>query len=250
MGDTVVRPPSEEKAPADSFLNRALNIFISPGRAFDSIIQRPDFIAPLILTIVGSGVFIEAIIQKIGVTRIIRHAIEAGGKAQQLSPEQLDQTVNRAAAFTAISMRVFGTLGIPIFLLIIAAAGLLIANVIFGGSAKFKTCFAVVCYSNLVLQLAVVLGLIMVFMGDPEQFNPENPTPTTLGFFLNPREISKVVYVLASSFDILRVWFIALASMGISRATEKRVGTTAIFLAYLGLWILIVLGHAGMAAIM
>ena len=189
-------------------------------------------------------------LEKIGAGRIIRQSLEISGKAAQMTPEQIDQAVQKVATFTAISMRVGGVLGSPIFLLVIAAVGLFIVNVIFGASANFKACFSVVCYASLVLLVGVVLGLVMILFGDVEQFNPENFVPTTVGFFLNPRETSKPLYVIASSFDIFRVWFIILSSLGLSAATGKKVGTVAIFLTYLGIWILIVLGHAGIAALM
>jgi hypothetical protein len=166
-----------------------------------------------------------------------------------MTPEQLDQATHNAATITATIMHVAGVLGTPIFLLVIAALGLFIVNVIFGASANFKTCFSVVCYASLVLLVGVVLGLVMILLGDPEQFNPDNFVPTTVGFFLNPRETSKPLYVIASSFDIFRVWFTILASMGLSAATGKKSRTMAILLTFLGIWIVIVLGHAGIAAI-
>src|ERR1039458_3100377 len=187
MGETMIAPPAPEDQPGDSFLSRAIGTFIAPGRTFESIVRRPDFIAPLIVAIVGAVVLIEAMLWKIGAGRIIRQALEANGKAAQMSPEQLDQTIQKVAGFTAISMRVGAIIAVPLSMVIIAAVGLFIANVIFGASADFKTCFSVVCYANLVLLVGVILGLVIVFMGDPEQFNPENPVPTTVGFFLNPQ---------------------------------------------------------------
>ena len=250
MGETMIAPPVPEDQPADSFLSRALGVFISPGRTFKSIARRPDFLAPLITMTVTSIILVEAMLEKIGAGRIIRQSLEISGKAAQMTPEQLDQTVQKVATFTAISMRVGGVLGVPIFLLIIAAVGLFVVNVIFGASANFKTCFSVVSYANLVLLVGMVLGLVMIFWGDVEQFNAENFVPTTVGFFLNPRETSKPLYVIASSFDIFRVWFIILSSLGLSAATGKKVGTLAILLTYLGVWVLLVLGHAGVAAMM
>lgn len=249
MSESMVAPPGPEDEPSDSFLSRAIGVLVSPSRTLESIVRRPDFIAPLIVAIVGSYALIEAMVQKIGAGRIVRQSLEISGKAAQMTPEQLDQAVSRAVGITTLIMRVGGVIGVPIFLLVIAAVGLLIANLIFGASVNFKTAFSVVCYADLVLQVAVILGLFIVFMGDPEQFNPENPVPTTVGFFLNARETSKVVYAIASSFDIFRIWFIVLTSLGLSIATEKKVGTTAILLTFIGLWVLIVLGKAGMAAI-
>jgi hypothetical protein len=248
MGETTIAPPMPEEPPPDSFLSRALGVFISPGRAFESIVRRPDFLAPLIIMTVASYLLIEAMLEKVGAGRIIRQSIEMSGKASQMTPEQIDQTVQKAATITAMIMRASAVLFPPIFLLVIAAVGLFVVNVIFGASTNFKTCFSVVCYANLVLIVSVVLGLVMILFGDLEQFNAENFLPTTVGFFLNPRETSKPLYVIASSFDIFRVWFVILSSLGLSAATGKKVGTLAIFLTYLAVWVLLVLGHAGVAA--
>ncbi len=246
----MVTPILPEDQPSDSFFSRVIGVFISPGQTFASIVRRPDFIAPLVIGMLGTIVFIEAMLQKIGVSRIVRHSLEVSGKASQMTPEQLDQAIQRASTITAIIMRAAAVVSVPIFLLVVAAAGLVIANAIFGGSLNFKTCFSVVCYANLVLQVGIILGLVMVFFGDPEQFNVENPIPTTVGFFLNARQTSKVLYAAASSFDVLRIWFVALSSLGLSAATGKKVGTAAIFLSFLGIWILLVLAKVGWAAIM
>jgi hypothetical protein len=249
MDDTIMEPPLPEEPQADSFFTRAIGVFISPGRAFESIARRPDFLAPMITEIVGTIVIIEAMLERIGAGRIIRNSLEISGKAAQMTPEQLEQTIQKAAGITAVIMRAAAVIGVPVFLVVIAAVGLFMVNVIFGASTNFKTCFSVVCYADLVLLVGVVLGLVMIFLGDAEQFNPDNFVPTTVGFFLNPRETSKVLYAAASSFDILRVWFIVLSSLGLSVATRKKVGTIAIFLTYLGIWVLIVLGKVGMAVI-
>lgn len=247
MDETMIAPSEPQEPGADSFLNRALGIFISPGATFESIVRRPDFLAPLITMTVASIILIEAMLEKVGVGRIIRQSLEISGKAAQMTPEQIDQTVQKVATFTAISMRAGGALGTPIFLIIIAAVGLFVVNVIFGSSTNFKACFSVVCYASLVLLVPVVLGLVMIFFSDIEQFNPENFVPTTVGFFLNPRETSKPLYAIASSFDIFRIWLIILTSLGLSIATGKKVGPTSIFLSYLGMWVVWVLGIAGLA---
>jgi len=247
MGETVTAPPLPDEP--DSFFRRALGVFISPAVTFESIVRRPDFLAPLIVSTVGSILLIEGMLEKIGAARIVRQAIEASSRAAQMSPEQVEQAVQRVATFTAISMRVGAVIGVPMFLLIVAATGIFIVNVLFGASADFKACFSVVCYANLVLMIGVVMGLVIVLFGDVEQFNPQNPIPSTVGFFLNQRETSKPLYVIASSFDIFRVWFVILASMGLSAATRKKVGTMAICLTYFAIWIALTLARAGLATL-
>src|SRR5271157_4473886 len=155
MDDTKREPPLPEEPPSDSFISRAIGVFVSPGRAFESIVRRPDFLAPLIVSTIGSIVMIEAMLEKIGAARIVRQSLELGGQAAKMTPDQVDQAVAKGATITAIFMRVAGVLGAPIFLLVIAAVGLFIVNVLFGASANFKTCFSVVCYANLVLLVEV-----------------------------------------------------------------------------------------------
>ena len=79
-------------------------------------------------------------------------------------------------------------IGIPIYLLIVAAVSLFIVNVMFGGTTNFKVNFSVVCYANLVGLVGTVLALVLILFGDPEQFNPQNFIPSNVGFFLNPHE--------------------------------------------------------------
>lgn len=250
MGESMMAPAGPEQPPADSFFSRALGVFISPGQAFEGIVRRPDFLAPLIICTVGSVALIEVMLEKIGAVQIVRRALETSGRASQMTPEQLEQAMHRGATLTAIIMRVLGLVGVPLFLVIIAAMGLFIVNVIFGESIDFKAAFAVACYANLVLMVGVVLGIVVILFGDVERFNPENPIPSTVGFFLNQQETSRWVYVLASSFDVFRVWFILLTSLGLSVASRRKVGTLGIFLTFFGMWVLWVLAHTGWAALM
>ncbi len=64
MDETIIAPPVPEDQPSDSFLSRAIGIFVSPSRTFQSIARRPDFIAPLIVAMVGGYVLIEAMLQE------------------------------------------------------------------------------------------------------------------------------------------------------------------------------------------
>ncbi len=246
MGETMIAPPGPEEPPADSFLSRALGVFISPGTTFESIVWRPDFLAPLITVIVSAVVVTEVMFYKIGAERIVRQSLEISGRASKLSPEQMEQAVHQGAMITAILGRVAGFIGPPIYMLVIAALGLLIVNAILGGSVSLKTGFSIVSYASLVTLVGAALGLVVILYGDPEQFNPQNFMPTTVGFFLNLRETSRPLYAIASSFDVFRIWLIILTSLGLSIATGKKVRPTPIFLCYLGMWMIWVLGVAGL----
>ncbi len=132
-------------------------------------------------------------------------------------------------------------------LLVIAALGLLILNAIFGAQLNFAKVFAVTCYANLVGLLGAIMAVTVILFGDPEHFNPQNPMPSNLGFFLNPVETSKPGMALAGSLDLFTVWFMALLGIGLSEATGRKVKALSIFLCYLGLWLVWVLAKIGLS---
>jgi hypothetical protein len=246
MGDAVVKPADAE-APAQSFPERLLGVFISPKETFADVARKPGFVAPLITLMIAAVAVTEVMLWKIGAERIVRMSMEQSGQASRMSPEQLDQAVTTAAKITGIAMHVGGVVGVPIYLLILAGLGILIANVIFGAQVKFGTVVSLVCYANLVSLLSSLMALAMMLFGDLEHFNVQNPIPTNPGFFLNVTEVSKPLYAFASSIDIFPIWIMILLGIGLSEGTGRKVKASSIFLVYLGfwaLWVLIKIGRA------
>jgi len=248
MGNVIAKPADAE-TPALSFPERLLGVFISPGETFADVARKPGFWAPLIAIVVGALAVIETMLWKIGLERMARMSIEQGGQASRMSPDQIDQAVRLAVRIGGITTHVFGILGPPVILLIIAGLGLLIVNPILGAQAKFKTVFSLVCYADLISLLGSLMAVAMILFGDPEQFNVENPVPSNVGFFLNPHEVSKPLYALASSADIFTIWLLILLGLGLSKGTGGKVKPLPVFLVYTGIWVLLVLAKVGFAMI-
>jgi hypothetical protein len=248
MGDVIVNPAGAD-TPAQSFPERLLGIFISPTETLADVARKPGFWAPLIVIVLGTVAMIETMIWKIGLERLARMGIEKSSRASSMSPEQIDQAVSTGVKVARVTTHIFAILGPPIVLLIIAGVGILIVNVIFGGRAGFKTVFSLVCYADLVSLLGVIMAVAMMFFGDPDQFNSQNFIPSNVGFFLNPHEVSKPLYSLASSADIFTIWLLILLGVGLSKGTGGKVKPLPIFLAFAGVWILYVLAKVGFAMI-
>ena len=166
MGDAVVNP-AEPEAPAQSFPERLMGVFVSPGETFEDVARKPDFWAPLIAIVIGSVAVFETMLWKIGAERLTRLNIELSGRAGNIPPDQMEQAVSRGAKFTAILYHFLGIVAPPIGLLIMAGIAILIVNVILGARESFKTVFSVVCYADLVSLLGAVMSIALVFFGDP-----------------------------------------------------------------------------------
>ena len=246
MGDVIAKP-ADADTPALSFPKRLLGIFISPVETLADVARKPDFVAPLIVAVLGAIAVTETMLRKIGLERIVRTQIEQSSRASSMSPEQMDQAVSQSVKFGAVVTHVVEIVGAPIFLLVIALVGLLIMNLILGSRMNFKTIFSVTCYANLVSLLGVLMSVAVILFGDPDHFNQQDPVPGNIGFFLNPREVSKPLYSLASSVDIFTIWFLILMAVGLSEGTGHKVKPLTIFLVYAGFWVVWILVKMGLS---
>lgn len=249
MGTVATSAPGGEEVVSKSFLARFAGVFYAPGETFQDIARKPDFLLPLITMAVLSVALTETMLAKIGMERIVRQALEQNGQAEKMSADQIQQAVERGAQIGGIIAHVAGVLGTPMFVLIIAAVGLLFTNAFFGGQVNFKTSLAVASYAYLISALGVVMGLALILFGDPEHFNAQVPIPSSAAYFLNPAEVSKVLYAVAKSFDIFTFWLMILLGIGYSEATGRKVKTVTLFFCFFGIWFLIFLGRVGLALI-
>ncbi|MGA2629845.1 MAG: YIP1 family protein [Terriglobia bacterium] len=233
--------------PALSFWSRWVGVYFSPRAAFADIARKPDFILPLVVSVVSALALTKTLLAKVGMARLIRMSIEQSGR--NMTAEQIDQAVRGGETIGLVMAHVGAILGSPIFLLIVAALGLAIVNAIFGGQINFRTSFAVACYVHLIGVLGVLMGLPLILFGGLEHFNPQNPIPSNIGFFLNPLETSKPLMAVAGSLDIFSFWMIALLGVGYSAAAGGKIKALSISAIYFGLWLVIVLGKVGLAVI-
>jgi hypothetical protein len=239
--------PTLDGTPSHSFWWRWLNVYISPGEAFQEIARKPEFVFPLIVAIVGGLAVIETMLTKIGAAQIVRTSIEQSGRASSMSAEQMQEAISRSAPIVTVITHIVAVLGPVIFVVIAAALGLAFVNGILGAKLDFKISLSVVAYSTLIGAISSLMTIAVILFGDIERFNPNNPSPTNLGFFLNPLETSKPVMALASSLDVFSAWTLVLLGIGYSEATGRRVKALTVSLLYLGALLVWVLGKVGLA---
>jgi hypothetical protein len=237
--------------PPKSFFERLVGVFVSPGVTFADIARKPDFIAPLIVMAVLGLAGTELFLSKIGMEPVLRWALQHSSRTSSMSPDQIEQTVARIVPIYSWVARGSGVLWMPLVALVSALIGLVAVNSIFGGRISFKTAYAIACYAYLVNLIYYLLAMLMTFVGDPDHIisNPQNPTPTSPGFFLNPLESSKPVLALAGSIEIFTLWYLVLLGIGFSEGAVRKVRFTPMFLIFLGAWLIWVLIKTGLATL-
>jgi hypothetical protein len=250
MGDAVVKPADAE-TPALSFPQRLLGVFISPAETFADVARKPDFVLPLVLLVLLGVAGAEVFLHKIGMEPILKWALEHSSRTANMGPDQIQGLVEKMVPYYSWMARVFGVIWAPLVMLVGAVVGLVAVNSIFGGQITFKTAFSTSCYAYAVNIVYDLIALAMTLFGDPEHFigNPQNPTPTSLGFFLNPVETSKPLLALGGSLEVFTIWNLGLLALGFSVGSGRKAKAVPLFFTFFGLWVVLVLIKMGLATL-
>ncbi len=240
-------PDSLKNRPGKPFLSRLVGVFVEPGETFEEIARNPGWLAPLVLLVLVALVFVATLLLKVGAREIVLHGLQQSGRAAGMDPAQLDHIAQTSAPVVRFLMPAAAAFWTPIFMLAVAGFGLLVLNGFFGQHAKFRDIFSVSCYAYLPSIVGVAMAMAVVLFGDPSAFNPQCPAPTNPGYFMNPLTSSRPVMALASSLDVIILWYLVLLAIGLSRVVRKRVKFGTLFSIYLGAWALVVIVKVGFA---
>src|SRR3989442_316673 len=124
-------PPSPT-APKPNSFERIAGVFFSPSETFASIARQPDWVVPLVLTLVISLVTGIVMAQRVDFASAAREAIEQN---KNMSPAQAESAVKISAAIGKVASYCAPIFSIVGFLVI--AGALLLAFRLFGGEGNF-----------------------------------------------------------------------------------------------------------------
>jgi len=250
MGDVIVKP-ADADTPVQSFPERLMGIFISPAETLADVARKPDFVVPLVLIILLVVAGTEVFLHKIGFEPILKAAMEHSSRTANMTPDQIQEMVVKMVPYYTWMARVMEFVWPCLAVLVAAVVGLIAVNSIFGGKITFKTAFSISSYAYAVNIIYYLIALTMNLFGDPEHLisNPQNPTPTSVGFFMNPLETAKPLLALGGSLEIFTVWNMLLLAVGFSVASGRKAKVVPVFLTFFGLWFLMVLIKMGLATL-
>jgi hypothetical protein len=173
-------PAAPESQPALSEVERVINTFIAPRKAFTDLRRSASWWLPFILITISTVAFTLTVQKKIGWEAVINYRFAHASFLQKIPPEQKQVVIEKQVAGSG--RNVYTT---PVFTLVFAAifAALLLATFNFGLDAqvKYKTVLAVVMYGSLPKLVTALLAIVVAFVGvEPEGFDMENPVATHL----------------------------------------------------------------------
>lgn len=209
--------------------SRLSGVFFEPGKAFADIAERPKWFLPLLLIILATAAFYVTYGQHVGWERFVQDQIDNNARMQQqmqsLSPEQRQQSLALQEKIMPITYYVGPVIGMPLMYLISSLILLGIASGIMSAGVKFKQIFAIECYAGLVGIIAKALGIVVMFLKNPDQFNLMNPLAFNPAAFMDQKTASKFIYTLASGCDLFVIWVLILTVIGLKAAAGKKLST-------------------------
>jgi hypothetical protein len=253
MSDMGIQPVAEA-APGGAGLSqwqRVANTFAAPSKTFEDIKRgNKSWWLPLVLFIVVGSALWGSVTARVGWPTVVENGLRMAPtqaeRLQQLPPAQQEAQ----ARVGAIIQEVLWALG-PAWVLLfnVIAAGILLGtiNFGFGGKATFGQVLAVSWYAGLPGLIKLALGAIGLWVGiAPESFLPGNPAGTNAAYYLNPADMSMVLWTVLAALDITFIWTLVLFSKGLAKVagTKPSSGYIAVF----GWWILLMFVQVGFTA--
>src|ERR1700689_1295192 len=240
-----------ESVPQVSSVGRIFGVIFSPKATFESIVQRPTWILPLLLISVISIVTVFIFGQRVGWRGFMIRQDQQNSRLQkqmdQMTPDQRDKMLDQQTKIAPIFGYVFGVLGIFIVAVIIATVLLVAFNMMIGGGIGFTTSLGIVTHSWVPGIIGGLLGILVLFLKDPSTIDLQHLVAANAGAFLSD-DAPKWQEALLSSFDLFTFWSMILMGIGYSAANPKKISFGKALGTIVVVWAVYVVCKVGLTA--
>jgi Yip1 domain len=240
-----------EPVPQVSSIGRIFGVIFSPKPTFESIVQRPTWILPLLLISVLSIVTVFIFGQRVGWRGFMIRQDQQNSRLQkqmdQMTPERRDKMLDQQTKIAPIFGYVGAVVGIFVVAVIVAAVLMVALNMMVGGGIRFMTSLGIVAHSWVPALIGGLLGIVVLFLKDPSTIDIQHLVATNAGAFLSD-DAPKWQESLLSSFDLFTFWSMILMSVGYSAINPKKISFGKAFGTIVGVWLLYVIVKVGFAA--
>ena len=245
----VPAPPPQPETPSSegiSAVEALTGVILSPKETFPRIVERRWAFAlvPLALflatTLLGSFLFVSRVDMK----QFVKDQIRQNRFASQMSEQQIEDAADKAAARPKWVQPVIGGVSMVVVILVLAAIFWLVM-LAFGSEITFPRSFQATAWALLPSFLTGLIFIVLMFVKDPNTLDVKNPIATNVAAFLNRETTAKPLYVLIQSVDLIKIWILALLSIGLAAAGRTRIGKAAtVVVSLYVLWVLLLVGFA------
>jgi Yip1 domain len=243
--------PSPEPAKPTSSVARIFGVIFSPKPTFESIVQRPTWVLPLILIIAVSAVVVFVFSQRVGWRGFMERQDQTNSRLQKqmesMTPDQREQMLETQTKYAAIFGYIGVVFGIFVSAIVVAAVLLAAFNLVGGAKVGFSTSLAIVVHSWVPSIIGGILGILIIFLKDPSTVDIQHLVAANAGAFL-PDDAPKWQETLLTSFDLFIFWSMILMGFGYSATDPKKISFGKALGTIVVVWLLYVIVKVGFTA--
>ena len=239
---STLEPPARLNA-----MQRLRGVFFQPKATFADIAARPDWILPTVLLCIASFAVIFVFTQRVGWHGYMEKQFAKSSRAQQMSAEDREKAIDAQSRYAPYFGYVFGTVGVALSIVVLAAVGLGVFNLTAGAQLKFKTCMAIVACAWMPFLLAYILAIVVILLKPPDMVDLDNLLASNPGALL-ASDAPKWMLALLGSLDIFVIWTLLLQAVGYSTANPRKIGFGRALVTLIVVWIIWIAAKVGWAA--
>jgi hypothetical protein len=221
---TTPAPVAEPQAKT-SPLGRIFGVLFSPKPAFEDIVRKPSWVAPVIVLMLTGLLLNVALAVHTNWNEVSRQQIEkskfAAAQIDKLPDAQKEQVYDSAAKRAKIVRYVRGVIGWPLLLLFATAIYFGAYRLIGGARVTFGLSFVLIAFAHLPIALKEILGTVVTMLRDPSAIDPENYLASNPAALLGPDTPAWQMVPLAF-LDIFAIWALILMAVGFTAADPKK----------------------------
>ena len=226
---------------------RLIGAIVNPRPTFEDIARKPSWLLPLLLLIILSLSITYIFGKRVGWRAFMEKQLAQNSRVQQLTPEQREQTLETQVKVAPIIGYVFGVIGFPIIVVILAAIFMGIFNATSSAALDFKTSLGVITHSYMPFVIASILGVLILCLKPPDQIDLQNLVASNAGTFLSS-DAPKWLLSLCTSLDIFTFWVLGLMAFAYSAVRPKKIKFGSALTWIVGIWVVFVLVKVGFTA--
>jgi hypothetical protein len=207
--DTVTDPTETTPEATDlTFFQRMAGVFFSPSKTFEQLDRKPDWLAPMILTVSATFVFVYLTLPITLPEQMAKQ--EQKLEAQGMNSDQIEKAMAFGEKIGWVSGLVGGVLGPVIHLLVITLFYWFVGNVMLHGQTTYLKMFSVCAYTGLINLLAMAIKLPLILVKQTADVE------LALGNFL-PEDMAESLWAnILQVLDLFVIWRFAVLAIGFS----------------------------------
>jgi len=239
-------PATSAPAPSNS-IARIFGVIFSPKETFESIVQRPTWLAPLLTLCIILIATVAIYGHRVGWLGMMEKQDAKVSRIQQMSKAQQQQVLAAQVKYAPVAAYVEVAL-IPFVGALVVASVLMAAfNIIVGTQIKFSTAFGVVSYAYVPGIISSLLGIVVLFLKDPAAIDLQNLVASNAGALV-PSDAPAWRTSLFTAIDIFSFWEMLLMAIGFSVAAPRKISFGKALGMIFVLWLVWVVLRVGLAA--